>query len=114
MFVAGGLIWANVLPKVEYFEGEGSIVYGLMRDHDYGWPSTWHVATEETRAIGVVEKSGKIYIAQGDINATNPNFHWQKTYWIGLTINSFVGLAICSFVAFVCERRISRREARKP
>ena len=114
MFVAGSLIWANVRHEVRFVEGEGSIVYELMKFHNYGWPFSWHTAVEQTLAIGVVEKNGEVYVAQGDLSATNPNFYWQTINWVGLTLDVFIGLVIIIIVMLGCERYIRYRESCKP
>ena len=100
MFVAGGLMWANVAEKIECKtghswmpdEGITSQMNPIQYDeHKWGWPS-----------IICLRRSGAFVSALRHYG-TRP-----------VIIDVLVAFAILAAVAFVCEWLIRRREARKP
>ena len=95
MFVAGGLLWANVRPQSIEVELSNDVplnpdplVIGIVR----GWPTTFHVE----------------YLFADSNYGYLP---WNRTH---LLINIITNLAILAVTAFACEWRIRRREACKP
>ena len=100
MFVAGALIWANVSQR----GGRGEVLQVidqelLVVDYElyYGWP------------FPMVTSQGSALASLSEMYAL-PEWKWHA---VSLTLNGVLAVAVVVFVAFLCERRIRRRAARK-
>ena len=95
MFVAGGLIWANVTPNKNYGLGCSEGIY--HKSVWYGWP----------------------FSCIFDIKLSNSLFDWVgKHYrwiidWNKSVLNLLIALLLVFLVYFLCEWLIRRRAARK-
>ena len=96
MFVAGGLMWANLTPIRRYYPfhdtyPNGYVEKGITMRIERGWP------------IGVqVETPGAIYVNSGLL--APPSLHLDALY-----INIPTALALLAAAAFVCEWLIRKR-----
>jgi len=98
MFVAGGLIWANVFRRTTIFPGE---VHGSDAVFvNFGWPFFVH---EESYVVGEYSHS-KSGIALWDQPWTS--------YW-AIGFNSIIATGLLVGVWLICENIIRRRAARK-
>ena len=92
MFVASGLLWANLRESVEF-------VSWARRDFLHGWPFIAHY----TRMTLDSEEAVLMYNA-GDICG------WR---WPGVVLNIACALGLVVVVAVVCEWPIRRKERRQ-
>jgi hypothetical protein len=113
MFVAGGFMWLNSRPDVSIEEGEGSIVYSLIRVYRYGCPATMYISVEDTNAAGYMTKDNKFEVFIGDLTPSTNQRGWHLWIWSGLSIDALVAIATLFGGVIVVENRIRRREARK-
>ena len=84
MFVAGGLLWANATPQVEY---SGNTPWEIT----YGWPYIFHGEP-------------------GHIVANVPRY----TFFSNAAIDFGITIVLLIASATVCELLLRRREARAP
>ena len=101
MFVAGGLVWAN-LVKTQIIHNVNKHGAGFdFTTTSRGWP--WRWSFEVLNATPVMLPEGVFYTpGVGSI------------YWKDLTVDILTALAILFTAAFACERLIRRREACTP
>lgn len=94
MFVAGGLIWANLTQVAS-----SGTIYGALNHDKYGWPFT---------VIDYTSYTPNVYQA----GTTPVAVYSTKRYFKSIVINTAVAFVILFAMWFTCEWRIRRRAAR--
>ena len=103
MFVAGGLMWANLRARKVEWDGS-NIGYVATRSpaFDYGWP----------QVILNDHYEWKTPFDRSDLTDETYKVQWWR--YDNLAINIATALALFCATAFMCEWSIRRREARAP
>lgn len=126
MFVAGGLLWANVhlFPgdkrRYDIYTGMKNpwgwgyhAVYKLSHFdiQEYGWPMTLHATSQST------PHDPETYLDSESMDSTmhlDTSGLLKDPSWFSIPVNVMAAMAILVCCALLCEWLISRREGRKP
>lgn len=97
MFVAGGLIRANLLGELEP-EIDDAWEYTAIYHTHYGWPTDGYIGTR------------KLWFGR----ETDTITHEGNFVYTGMFIDGFTNVALLIAIACLLELIVRRREARKP